>query len=115
MAKTLQNVITEVRQVLQDEDSDNYRYPDADLVGYLNNAFYEIRRLRPDAYINTFRTALPHYTTSDLATEFPLDLTFFQATVYFVAGNAELRDDEFTVDARAVTFLTQFKTMLREG
>jgi hypothetical protein len=37
---------------------------------------------------------------------------FYQSFVYYLAGNAELRDDEFAVDNRAMTLLGAYRRNL---
>ena len=106
MARTVSDLISRVRQVLQDEDQNGYRYPTANVVGYLNDAVLEARRLRPDLFIGKYRKDLPQVSTNpstDYSTVFlPLPDTYFTAAVGFVAGSLEFRDDEFAVDGRAV-------------
>lgn len=115
MAKTVADAVTEARAILQDNDTP-YRYSDADLVAYLNDGLLETRKIRPDLFRTYWGTgdAFPEFTSQDItdATDFPIDDMFFTPVVYFIAGTAELRDDEFTVDARAATLLNQFNTKL---
>jgi len=113
MAKTVGDVVSEARIILQDTESQLYRYSDAELVTYLNNALLEARRIRPDLFRAYIGQAVPSYTASDIAQDFPLDNMFFPQMVFYVVGSAELRDDEFAVDGRGGTLLTQFiaKTM----
>lgn len=113
MARLIQDAVNEVRDILQDTDADNYRYSDASLVRYLNNAFYEVRRLRPDMFI--FGAEIPEFTAVQFDQPYPLPAATFQAVVYFITGNAELRDDEFAVDGRAMTLIKNFRIMLSVG
>lgn len=108
MAKTVNSVISEARAILKDTDSQLLRYSTADLVEYFNNALLEARRIRPDLFRAYIGQSVPSYTESDLSSPFPIDEMFFPQFVHYVAGTAELRDDEFSVDARAVTLLNQF-------
>jgi len=111
MAKrTVGDVIKRSRDILQDTVSEEYRYTDDSLVGIFNDSIAEIKRLRPDAFI--YGEDLPSFTASEFASDFPLAEIFFQPAVYFIAGQAELRDDEFTVENRAMTLLSQFSNML---
>ena len=112
MAKTVSDAISEARVILQDTDSQLYRYSDSELVAYLNNALLEARRIRPDLFRAYVGQPVPSFTASDFAELFPLDNMFFPQFVYYIAGTAELRDDEFTVDARAATLLNQFVAKL---
>lgn len=115
MAKTVSDAVTSARVILQDQDTP-YRYSDEELVNYLNDALLEARKIRPDlfrAYWGT-DTAFPEFTTADIAsgTLIPIDNMFYNPLTYFMAGSAELRDDEFTVDNRAVTLMNQFSTKM---
>lgn len=109
--KTLGDCIDEARTILQDK-VEPYRYSDAELASIFTNACYEIKRLRPDAYIGGYGVDLTIYTDGDLALEVPFPSTMFQPVVLFMAGFAELRDDEFTVDNRAGTLLRSFAGQL---
>lgn len=111
MAKTIQDILDEARVFIQDVDEPQ-RYSDDDLVAYLNNAIYEIRRLRPDYFVNTYTTEVPQFTTSQLTSDYPLDGQTTTAAAYFVAGNAALRDDENVDSGRAVGLITMFNNML---
>jgi hypothetical protein len=125
MAKTYQSLINEVREILQDTDPDGYRYPDSVLLNKLNRGLQELGRLRPDAYWDLFdgvNVAIPEIVATDPdledATQIGLDqplqveMQFYTPLVYFVVGSAELVDDEFTVDGRAGTLLSNFKGMV---
>lgn len=105
MAKTIGGVITDARVILNDAAGD--RYTDTELISDFNNAISQSKALRPDAFI--LGEALTEYTTADLAVDFPLPEIFVQSFVYYLAGNAELRDDEFAVDNRAMTLLAAYR------
>jgi len=105
MPKTVGGILTDARVILNDASAD--RYTDAQLISDFNNAISQTKALRPDAFI--LGEALPEFTTADLADDFPLPEIFVQSFVYYLAGNAELRDDEFTVDNRAMTLLAAFR------
>lgn len=112
MPKSIDNALTEARVILNDADAG--RYTDVQLISDLNNAISVTKSIRPDAFI--LGEALPEFTTADLAqtpeTDFPLPEIFFQSFVYYLAGNAELRDDEFAVDNRAMTLLSVYRRNL---
>ena len=103
--RTIGDVIIDARVILNDSAGD--RYTDDQLISDFNNAITQTKTLRPDAFI--LGEALPEYTSADLALNFPLPYIFLQSFVYYLAGNAELRDDEFAVDNRAMTLLTAFR------
>lgn len=113
MAKTINDAIEEARVLLQDTVSP-YRYPSEQLLAYLNNGLYELKRVRPDAWLSKTGKDLPTYsnTTQDLAQPFPVSMIFFHPMVMLIAGMAELRDDEFTMDSRAGVLLQQFTANL---
>jgi hypothetical protein len=98
---TVKDVLDQVRDILQDVDAE--RYGDPSLLRILNVWIMEMRRARPDAFVGTFHTPAP--TISALADELPFPEQFFLPTVHFVAGTAEMRDDQFTQDGRANTLI----------
>lgn len=121
MARTISSLISEARGYIQDS-VEPYRYTDADLLTYLNDAMTEIYRVRPDLYYDLAITAggydgytVPQYVLANLSdnTELPLNPMVQTAVAYFVAGSAALRDDEHTVDARATALLSLFEQKLR--
>jgi hypothetical protein len=117
-SRSVQDLLARVRQVLQDLDAEGYRYPTGDLIGYLNDAVLEAYRLRPDLFVGRYAQNLPQVdpTAPDFTTvDFPLTNSCFVATVNYVAGRAEIRDDEYAVDGRAMTFLTAFTKTLMGG
>lgn len=109
MAKTVEQIILGARVILQDE-VDPFRYTQDELLSHLNNSLYELKRLRPDAWLSWFGKELPEYTniSADLASQIPINPIFYQQIIYYVAGYAELRDDEYTVDGRAAVLLQAF-------
>jgi hypothetical protein len=112
MPKSVDDALTDARVILNDAAGD--RYTDADLVSDFNSAISMTKMLRPDAF--KLGEALPEITVADLeqvpATDFPLAEIFYQSFVYYLAGNAELRDDEFAVDNRAMTLLAAYRRNL---
>lgn len=132
MAKTYQNLITEARELLQDTRTE-YRYTDAVLLNKLNRALQELGRLRPDAFTDRFNDEtgdilVPEVVVDDatpdsdpdvldatedaevaLSSTIDWPMMFYPAVVAYVTGAAELIDDEFTDDGRAVTLMASFK------
>ena len=110
MALTYQDVMTRARRILQDEDSGNYRYPDTDLLDAVNDAMKEVRRLRPDLFINTgYRVPTATAATNNLL----IEDHWFMCLVYMSAGQMMLRDDEFSLDSRAVNLLNKGTSQLQ--
>jgi len=107
--KTVEQIIAGARRILQDE-VEPYRNPTLDLLSFLNNSLYELKRIRPDAWLGQYGVDLPEYddTPGDLAANIPINPMFYQGLIYFVAGYAELKDDEYTVDGRAALLLRAF-------
>ena len=112
MPKSIDDTLTDARVILNDAAGD--RYTDAQLVSDFNNAISQTKMLRPDVF--QLGEALPEIAVADLAqvpaTDFPLPEIFYQSFVYYLAGNAELRDDEFAVDNRAMTLLSVYRRNL---
>jgi len=108
--RTVGEAVTQAREILQDEDDTAYRYSDSQLVSYFNNCTAELKRVRPDIFI--FGEALPSFTDGELTEYFPFPQQYFQSFIYFMAGTAELRDDEFTVDSRAMTLIGRSTAMM---
>lgn len=113
--RTANDAITESRFILQDT-VEPYRYPTADLIRYLNNGLYALKRLRPDAFLGYYNRDLPQFsdTPVSLAEKLPFATIFFDPIVMYMSGFAELRDDEFTVDQRAGILLQSFAAQLTE-
>ena len=108
---TVGDYIKECRVQLQDLIED-YRYPTEDLVSALNDAFLEIRRIRPDVVASFFREDFPNYSTSDITTKVRMDPMYRKALIYYILGTVQLRDDENNQDSRAAQFLNKFVAQL---
>lgn len=104
---TLQDVIDEARVILQ--DSAKTRYTDADLTKICNYAIFEAYRIRPDlnfANIGSAPSALL------IGGTFPLPPQYEPVVSNYIAGRAEIRDDEYSVDGRAAALIGMFKASL---
>ena len=108
---TVQDYIDRARVLLLDQ-VEPYRYETVDLVEALNQAIMEARRLRPDLLTDYFRSSLPEFSTGDMSATVPVDPQYRVAFVYYVCGNANLRDEENTQDSRAAAFLNKFIAQL---
>lgn len=111
MAKTASDLIAQSRILLQDSKTP-FRYPTDALISYVNNGLSELKRIRPDVWLEGFNVDLFEYTSSNLDTVIPVDGIFFQPLILFIVGYAELRDDEFTIESRAGLFLQSFAHQL---
>lgn len=115
----VENYVKEARVLLQDLVQP-YRYDDDGLVTALNAAMYEIARIRPDILADCkYRGRLPkakllddnipELFSSDAQQEpVPIPPPYKMATIYYLCGNAQLRDVEDTTDVRAEGFMQKF-------
>lgn len=110
---TIGRAVTRAQEILQDVDG--VRYTPAQLTAYLTEGIVAIRRVRPDIFIGQYATALSDYTESDLDSALPVPDSLLQGLAEYVAGRAELRDDEFAVDGRAMTMREQLNKVLLQG
>lgn len=122
MAKTLPNLVDEVRELMQDTRESSYRYSNARLLAQINTSFREVQRLRPDAFAGCCSddgVGLPDYTEDDLAEDppivFPIDELFFQSVVFHAVSVIQLADDEFADDGRAISLMSAFRQQLLGG
>jgi hypothetical protein len=109
---TVQDYIDRARVLLLDTYDGPYRYSTADLVENLNMGILEARRLRPELFQDSFRTSLPDFSSGAMGTTVPIDPQYRVAFVYYICGQAQLRDDENVQDSRAVTFLNKFTSQM---
>lgn len=102
------SLIIEAREHIQDLVAP-YRYSDDALVRYLNTGVQLARTDRPDYFLAELTTPLTSYAlNSTLAVDSQLE----PLLVYFIAGSAELRDDEFAEDSRAMGLINMFRVLL---
>lgn len=108
---TVQDFVGEARVLLLDEVPP-FRYPDSDLLVGLNMSLLEARRLRADLFLTTSPIgSVPTYTTID-NTPVAMDPQHSVALVYYICGNAQMRDEESTQDSRAGAFMAMFKNFM---
>lgn len=107
---TIQDVVDEARVTLQ--DAAKTRYSDAQLLRNANAALAEALRLRPDLFFSSLSAPLATYALVDT---FPLPAQYLDPVQTFVAGRAELRDDEYAVDGRAAALVSMYKSSLVGG
>ena len=102
---TLQIIIDDARVLLNDADKN--RYTDALLLRYANEAVSEAKRIRPDFFLGTFKTALSTFILSDTS---PIPLEYEPYLKDYVIARANSQDDEYSIDGRASAFMQRFKT-----
>jgi hypothetical protein len=110
--RTLGTIVAEARVMLQDvlpTSGGVTRYSDDELFQSINGFMTEVRTKRPDLFLPLgLRNPLPYYSAAtDMDTAFPLDLSAYDAFVYYVCGRQELREDTFSDDSRAVTLMNK--------
>lgn len=105
------DVIARVRDIVQDEDG--VRYTDAELLRYISDAQRRGRSVRPDLFVGSYGDPILEIT--DVNTDLYLPDQFVEATALFVAGRAEIRDDEFAVDGRAAQLVGALTQKLLQG
>ncbi len=111
MATSVQQVIDGARSILQDKKAP-YRYSDDELVDIVNYAISRVIRLRPDLYFGDYPISQAALTISS---NLPIPDIYTSSIVAYVAGWAELRDDEYTTDGRAAVLLRSLKNGLQNG
>lgn len=104
---TVQDYVDRARVLLLDQ-VEPYRYPTDDLVEALNMGILETRRLRPDLLKSFFRSSLPDFSSSSMSDAVPIDPMYRVAFVYYICGQAQLRDDENNQDSRSAAMLNKF-------
>lgn len=109
--RTFGTLITEARTLLQDAIATDgaFRYSDAEMFEAINGFLGEIRVKRADLFLPMgLRNTLPIYdSTSDMSTTFPLDLSVYNAVLYYTVGRCELREDTFSNDGRATVLMNK--------
>ena len=111
---TVADYIARARGLLQDLVPP-YRYPDADLIGYLDEGIQESRGKRPDLWLAFLNGSLPSYASAGPTAAVAIDPMLRMAFVYYIAARAELSDHEDVETQRAMLFMTKFTTMLVGG
>lgn len=108
--------MAEARTLLQDVLPTNgavTRYSDQDLLDGFNGAMVEAYAKRPDLFLSRgLRTPLPFYGAADTGLDFPLDVRFYNAFLYYIVGRTEMREDTFSDDSRATVLMNKFVSQL---
>lgn len=102
---TFQDVIDDVRVVLNDADGTRYTSPQ--LMSYANDGVQEGFRLRPDFLLGKYTQAATTYVAADTI---PFPAQYQMLLKHYVCYRAELRDDEYSQDGRAAALLGRFQT-----
>lgn len=101
---TVQQVIDRGRAPLN--DSDKVRYPDLDLLDYLNDGLAEIYQDRPDLLFGKYGTTPAPLTLTD---PFPLSAAHEVSIKHYMVYRAEMKDDEHVNSTRAAQTYKLFK------
>jgi hypothetical protein len=101
---TFQDVINDVRVVLN--DSQGVRYTTPELLSYANDGVQEGFRLRPDFRFGNYTAAAQTYVAGDTI---PFPSAYRMLLKHYVCFRAELRDDEYSQDGRAAALLSRFQ------
>jgi hypothetical protein len=117
MARTFGIMIGEARTILQDKlptSGSALRYSDAEMFEAINAMLADVRTKRPDLFLPLgLRLPLAYYdAATDMNTAFPLDVSCYNAFVYYLVGRAELREDTFSDDGRAVALMNKAVSQL---
>lgn len=121
VGRTLGSIVAEARTLLQDKlptSGSQLRYSDDEHFEAINAWMIECRAKRPDLFLRTFgrkslRQPLPYYSAAtDMNTPFPLDTSVYNTFVWYLAGRAEMREDTFSDDSRAVALMNKALTSL---
>ncbi len=118
-------LIAQARFLLQDRDSDRYRYSDENLLAACHLACLTVKQIRPDIFFDTYRLSgenspcfpAPPYDDAAtratlMATTSPMPDIYQQPTILFITGYAELVNEEFAGTDRASSLLSSFKAQL---
>lgn len=101
---TAQGVLDLARESLH--DSAKVRFPDAELLTYLNGAVNTIRLKRPDLFVGQWLALPAQVQLTDLT--IPIKDEYVQAIAFYIVFRAEAKDDEFVDNSRALAFKAEF-------
>lgn len=89
MAASTMNLLDRARLPLNDEDKT--RWPDTELLSYLNEGLALVRRSRPDLF---FATLLEEPVVDLNTADVPIPYTHRQPLVDYVSGRAQMKDGD---------------------
>ena len=121
-------LITQARFLLQDTVAERYRYSDENLLAACYLACTSAKQIRPDIFFGKvllegdYSPCFPGPPYADAsvvaaakATAAPLPEIYHQPTILFIAGYAEVVNEEFTGTDRAASLLATFRSQLLKG
>ncbi len=108
---TVDDVLLRAYDVLQ--DASRVRYPEADLLRYVTDGVRRMRAIRPDLFIGSLTQEVSAYTAGTDPLLVPD--RYIEPLALYAAGRAEIRDDEFAVDGRAMALLGTLTATLVQG
>jgi len=111
MAYKVQDVVDRALVILQ--DAKMVRYTEPQLLALVNDAIELAYDTRPDLRVGQYGT--PFTPLTALTQDFPLPSRFVSPVADYVAGRAELRDDEFALDGRAMALSGVLTRVLLSG
>lgn len=111
MTRTVADAIAEARFILLDERAP-YRFAEARLQKFVQQAVEVALRLRPDLLVGTGAWEPPTNMQVGDALPVAIDRQYFTPLCTYVAGLTESQDDQFTSDGRLAFLLTRFQTSL---
>ena len=90
-------------------DPQKVRFPDAEMLGYLNDGMRIIAMRRPDLFFGTWVTETFTYALVD---PYPLSERYVPLMQDYLIFRCEAKDDEFSDSGRALKFMQSFYTAL---
>lgn len=109
MAYTIQQVVDHARIPLQDVQK--VRYSDNVLLQYHNDAIEMALKIRPDLFLSNWNAL--ETSTPTLSSTFPLPSLYRSYVADYIAGRAELVDDEYSENNRAMMLIQSFLVGLK--
>ena len=104
-----------IARILLQDLIEPYRFDDDELVGNLNAAIMDTRRLCPDLLMGYFGKPLPFYQSSSMTDSVAFEQMYRMALVYHIAGYTQLQDNENVDDQRGATFMQRWAFMMLAG
>lgn len=108
---TVGDLVSEVRRMVQDQDTTAPRWAEINYYQALNVAMMEAYRLRADLFRNS-PDVVPQFEITDGAAITPINFQYVPATLMFMSGWVQLADDEGTEDQRASALMQMFTAKL---